>query len=85
MGMEAVWIDIFFTGALAVLGLLWRELNKKVNNAVSRELCSERSERIMHQLEHQEQLLLRAEERLIRIEKKLAYHNGEIGHEPDRD
>ncbi len=84
--METVWINIlniFFTGALAVLGLLWREMNKKVSHMVSRELCQERSDWITQQLEHQEQILLRTEQRLIRIEKKMAYQNGEAGNEFD--
>jgi|GEM_PF-1400350 hypothetical protein len=83
--MESVWINIVFSFSIAVLGLLWRELNKKVNNAVQRELCEERSSGIAHQLERQEEILLRTEQRLIGIEKKLAYLNGEVRNVFDRD
>ena len=83
--MESVWINIVFSFSIAVLGLLWRELNKKVSNAVQRELCEERSSGIARQLERQEEILLRTEQRLIGIEKKLAYLNGEVRNVFDRD
>lgn len=83
--MESVWISVFFSFAFAVLGLLWRDLNRKLNGKVSAELCAERSAGIARQLEHQEEILLRTEQRLIRIEKKLAYLNGEVGNEFDHN
>ena len=83
--MESVWISVFFSFTIAILGLLWRDLNRKINGRVSAELCGERSAGIARQLEHQEEILIRTEKRLIRIEKRLAYLNGEIGNEPDRD
>ncbi len=83
--MESTWINLFFTCAIAVLGLLWRDLSRKLAEKVNIELCAERSAGITRQLEHQEEILIRTEQRMIRIEKKLAYQNGEAGHEFDRD
>ena len=83
--MDAYLFGGFFTALFALLGLLWRDLNKKLNGKVNRELCDERSHSIIHQLDRQEQILLRNEQRLIRIEKKLAYLNGERKNEPNFD
>jgi len=82
--MESVWISVSFSAMIAVLGLLWRDLNRKLNGKVNAELCQERSAGIVHQLEHQEKILLRTEQRLIGMEKQLAYLYGEVGNELDR-
>jgi len=83
--MESVLLGGFFTALLTILGLLFRDLNRKINGKVSRELCRERTHSLFSQLERQERILLRTEQRLIRIEKRLAYLNGERGNEPDFD
>jgi len=83
--MESVLLGGFFTALFAILGLLFRDLNRKINGKVSRELCQERTRSLLSQLERQEKILLRTEQRLIRIEKRLAYLNGEQGNEPDFD
>ena len=75
--MEAVWTSAFFSVMLAILGLIWRDLSQKLNGKTSRELCDERSKNLLSQLEWQRGILIRNEQRLIRIEKRLAYLNGE--------
>lgn len=83
--MESLWLSLFFSFLITILGLIWRDLNRKINSKVSSEFCQERSLRIFHQLEQQEKILLRTEQRLISIEKKLAYLNGERKNELARD
>jgi hypothetical protein len=75
--METILIGGLLSAACAVLGLFWKEVNRKINCKVNQELCNERSRGIITQLERQEKILLSNEQSLVRIEKKLAYLNGE--------
>jgi hypothetical protein len=75
--MDAILMGAFVSATFAVIGLLWKEVNRKINGKVNQELCGERSHAISRQLLRQEEILLRAEQRLISIEKKVAYLNGE--------
>jgi hypothetical protein len=84
-GMEAVFISGLISAALAAAGLFVRDLNRRLNGKVNGELCAERTGGISRQLEKQEAILLRNEQRLIGIEKKLAFQNGERNNEFDRD
>jgi hypothetical protein len=83
--METMVIGGLASAGGAILGLLYKEVNRKINAKVNQELCEERSKGIAVQLGKQETILLSNEQRLIRIEKKLAYLNGEMKHEPNRD
>jgi len=83
--METVLIGGLVSLTLAIIGLLFKEFNRKINCKVNQELCDERSSRIYTHLEKQEQLLLRNEQSLLRIEKKIAYLNGEMKHELNHD
>ena len=79
--MENILMGGFISLTFAVIGLLWKETNRKINLKVNHELCDERSKGIALQLEKQEEILLRNEQRLIGIEKKMAYFNGERGND----
>jgi hypothetical protein len=83
--MEMVLIGGLISASLTIIGLLFKEFNRKINCKVNRELCDERSGAIASQLERQEQILLRNEQRLIRIESKIAYLHGEMKNELDHD
>jgi len=76
--MEMALIGGLVSASCAILGLLYKEVNRKINLKVNQELCNERSRGIAVQLEKQEKILLSNEQSLIRIEKKLAYLNGEM-------
>jgi hypothetical protein len=83
--METVLFGSLASLTLAIIGLLFKEFNRKLNCKVNRELCDERNRHVNDQLEKQEVILLRTEQAILRIEKKLAYLNGERKHEPDHD
>jgi len=76
--METMLIGGLVSAGCAILGLLYKELNRKINEKVNQELCNERSRGITIQLEKQEKILLSNQQSLVRIEKKLAYLNGEM-------
>ena len=80
--METLLIGGLISAGGAILGLLWKEVNRKINGKVNQELCNERSKGITIQLEKQEKILLSNEQKLIRIENKLAYMNGEMKNDP---
>lgn len=83
--METILIGGLISAGCAISGLLWKEVNRKINGKVNQELCNERSKGITVQLQKQEQILLSNEQKLIRIENKLAYMNGERKNELDCD
>jgi len=83
--METVLIGGLISTSLAIIGLLFKEFNRKINVKVNQELCDERSSGIASQLGRQEEILLRNEQRLIRIEQKIAYLNGRTTSGPGHD